>query len=136
MKGNPFWYLPSQIFDIVIAAFGSPTKRNPETGAYLVDCKYRDPANAEGNVTVRFGAAGEIKVPVHTLVTDHGNGLCETSIGNGTMEDNNLGDEFLRSAYLIYDQEALTITMAQVRYTAQRDIVPYGDGTFVVSGTD
>jgi candidapepsin len=36
---------------------------------YMVDCKYRDPANSDGNITVQFAQGGKVYVPFHTLVT-------------------------------------------------------------------
>jgi len=130
--GNAYWYMPPHVFDVVSAGLGGNLTQNQTTGAYAVDCKYRDPAHGKGHLTVDFGA-GKITVPMHQLVDEPVDGRCVAYIGRGVNEGPNLGLPFLRSAYLVYDQEAFTITMAQVRYTDKRDVREYCDGTFVVS---
>jgi hypothetical protein len=79
---------------------------------YMVDCKYRDPANSDGNITVQFAQGGKVYVPFHTLVTGFGNGTCVTAMNNGTSKL--LGDPFLRNTYSIFDQESFTVSLAQV----------------------
>jgi hypothetical protein len=79
---------------------------------YIVDCKHRDPANSDGNITVLFAQCGKVYVPFHTLLTDFGNGTCVTAMNNGTS--NLLGDPFLRNTYSIFDQESFTVSLTQV----------------------
>ncbi|KAK5107882.1 hypothetical protein LTR62_000592 [Meristemomyces frigidus] len=133
--GNPFWYMPKEVYNLVSSQLGNPTQQNQSTGALVVDCKYRSADNAKGKVAVHFGSAGQIDVPIHTLVTDFGGNVCNSAIGNGTSENENLGDPFLRSAYVILDQEDFTVTMGQARHTAERNVVPYPAGGFCVTST-
>lgn len=100
---------------------------------YPVDCKYKDPKNAPGCLTVHFGHAGKIEVPLHELVTSFGNGTCNAAIASGSAVSANFGDPFLRNGYFIFDQEDFTVTMAQAKHTAKRDIVSYPSGGFKVA---
>ena len=131
--GNAYWFIPSPIFDIVFAQLGSPSQKSANQEYYLIDCKYRKREHAKGHVSVEFGTAGNINVPIHSLVTDFGNGQCGSYIGNGTDDGSNLGCPFLRSAYIIFDQETFTMTLSQARYTDKKDIVAFPEGGFKVS---
>ncbi|KAL2066143.1 hypothetical protein VTL71DRAFT_2214 [Oculimacula yallundae] len=128
--GAPYWGLSASLFSLVSSKFGG---LNAQTsfGTYLVDCKYGHQENANGSIAVTFGSAGKIEVPLHTLVTDFGNGTCTTAVGN--YESRLLGDIFLRNTYSIFDQESFTVSLAQVKHTEERRIVPYPEGGFKVA---
>jgi len=127
--GNPAWFMPKSIFDVVIAELGNATQAERQE-YYNVDCKYRNPKHAKGHLTVEFGTAGKINVPIHSLVTDFGNGKCGSYIGSGENDGSNLGCPFLRSAYVIFDQESFTMTLSQARFTDKKDIVAFPEGGF------
>ena len=40
------------------------------------------------------------------------------------------GNSFLRGVYIIFDQEDFTVTMSNVKYTREQDIVPFPEGGF------
>lgn len=104
---------------------GQPTEQDRNNGYYIVDCEVRRRCNDdEDYVTVHFGAAGKIKVPISRVITDFGDGSCGAFVGNGGPElTRAFGDSFLRSTYIIFDQEELTVTFAQVKYTDAENIV-------------
>jgi candidapepsin len=132
--GNPSWILPTPVFAAVVAGIGNPTERN-YTGArpLIVDCKYRSAKFAKGHVTTTFGNAGEIQVPLHSLVNKLSDGSCgthlyEVGVSNGTSS---FGAPWLRSVYAIFDQEDLTITLAQSKHTKEEHIVALPEGGFM-----
>ncbi|KAH7370013.1 aspartic peptidase domain-containing protein [Rhexocercosporidium sp. MPI-PUGE-AT-0058] len=128
--GNPYWALPTSIFSLISSNFGG-LSATTSSGTYAVDCKYRDQKNVNGSITVTFGSAGKIDVPLHTLITDFGNGTCTTAVEN--YEGGSLGDLFLRNTYSIFDQESFTLSLAQVKHTTERHIVSYPKGGFKVA---
>jgi candidapepsin len=133
--GNPEWILPTPIFAAVVAGLGNPTERN-YTGArpLIVDCKYQSAKYADGHITTTFGDAGKIQIPLHSLVDKFADGTCgthlyEVDVGNGTSS---FGAPWLRSVYAIFDQESLTITLAQSKHTKEQHIVALPEGGFKV----
>jgi candidapepsin len=133
--GNPEWILPTPVFAAVVAGLGNPTERN-YTGArpLIVDCKYRSAEYADGHVTTTFGSAGKIQVPLHSLVDKFSDGTCgthlyEVDVSNGTSS---FGAPWLRSVYAIFDQEALTVTLAQSKHTHKEHFVALPRGGFKV----
>ena len=131
--GNSHWYMPPSVYNLVAPALGITSTTEMVNFVYPVDRKYRDPKNAPGHLTVRFGHAGKIEVPIHELVTSFGNGACNAAIASGSAVSADFGDPFLRSGYFIFDQEEFTVTMGQARHTAERDIVAYPSGGFKVA---
>ncbi|KAJ4359374.1 hypothetical protein N0V95_002204 [Ascochyta clinopodiicola] len=123
--GSSVWPIPEPIFSQVYQKLGRPTVQDRQNGHYIVDCDIRKTFNdKEDCVTVYFGQAGEIKVPISRLVTDFGNGSCGAFVTNGGNDlGRAFGDAFLRSTYITLDQEDLTVTFAQVKYTDKEDIV-------------
>ena len=130
--GNSQWYMPPSIYNLVAPALGITNSTERVNFVYPADCKYKNPKDAPGTITVRSGHAGKIEVPLYELVTSFGNGTCNAAIGSGDIR--NLGDPFLRNGYFIFDSEAFTVTMGQAKYTAKRDVVPYPSGGFKVAG--
>jgi candidapepsin len=133
--GNPEWILPTPVFAAVVAGLGNPTERN-YTGArpLIVDCKYQSAKYANGHIITRFGDAGKIQIPLHLLVDKFVDGTCgthlyEVGVSNGTSS---FGAPWLRSVYAIFDQEALTITLAQSKHTKEQRIVALPGGGFQV----
>jgi hypothetical protein len=155
--GNSGWGLPTALFNHAMSAFGNYSfdRSDGEAPFYRVDCKYRQPTMGHqpqllhdehhrpnktlrpvDQITVVFGPAGNISVPIHRLVSDFGNGVCGTYLENGFNDGPNLGDPFIRSTYAIWDQEAYTITLAPVKYSVEREIVPFPEGGFKVTEYD
>lgn len=121
--GNPDWSLPAPVWEFVADYFNIA----PDGGNTDVDCSYRNPP-ADGTA-LEVGFANDelkIKIPIERLVTQYGPHSCAMSIRNcgGDGEGCAFGDPFLRSAYTFFDFNKKTITMSNVKYTTERDIVP------------
>ncbi|KAF6070804.1 Eukaryotic aspartyl protease family protein [Candida albicans] len=88
---------------------------------YVADCK------TSGTIDFQFGNNLKISVPVSEFLfqTYYTSGKpfpkCEVRIRES--EDNILGDNFLRSAYVVYNLDDKKISMAPVKYTSESDIV-------------
>ncbi|KAL2067820.1 hypothetical protein VTL71DRAFT_15916 [Oculimacula yallundae] len=119
--------LPSSIFYAIYGAFGgSSSTYNRDLRYQNIDCKYRDPQNTKGALNIGFGAYGNVSIPLHRLVTPFDNGNC--GMGTYPTSDGSVGifgDDILRSLYLIYDQESFTLTLSEVKYTSEQNIVPF-----------
>jgi len=131
--GIASWYMTDTIFDVVWRALGAFGTYVPGTRVSVIDCKYRDPSNSKGHVSVTFGTAGKIDVPLYTLVSLFSDGTCGTFIAPRGDVPATLGDPFLRGAYTIFDQESLSITLGQVKHTDDEEIVPFPEGGFKAS---
>ncbi|KAG6002576.1 hypothetical protein E4U21_002959 [Claviceps maximensis] len=133
-SGTARWYLPQTIFDVVFKALGGD-KNNaaaPGPGSWYqrIDCKYRDAKNVNGFVEVQFGAAGAVQVPLNSLVGQFADGSCGSFIIPQGDSVNLFGDPFLRGVYSIFDQENWTVTLGNVKHTAEENIVPFPAGGF------
>ncbi|EMD89481.1 hypothetical protein COCC4DRAFT_180523 [Bipolaris maydis ATCC 48331] len=130
--GIATWYVTDTIFGAVSYGLGI-TAFQPGKQVTSVDCKYRDPNNAKGYISVEFGASGKIDVPLHEIISLFANSTCgvymeprsETDIGV-------LADPFIRAIYAIFDQTHRTITMGKAKYTTEQNIVPFPEGGFTV----
>ncbi|KAG5976342.1 hypothetical protein E4U55_007356 [Claviceps digitariae] len=129
-SGVARWYLPQSIFDIVFHALGGSKEAAPGMAYQVIDCMYRDPNHATGYVAVEFGTAGTIKVPLHSLVTKFADGTCGSFIVPRDDVVSIFGDPFLRGTYIIYDQENWTVSMGQIKYTQEQNIVAFPQGGF------
>jgi hypothetical protein len=128
--GVASWYLPQSMFEVVFKALGGTGKGSSSQPYQVVDCKYRDPENVKGYVSVEFGSAGKIQIPLHTLVSRAADGTCQAFIFGRGEELTAFGDPFLRGVYIIFDQESFTISMSQVKHTDEEDLVPFPEGGF------
>ena len=131
--GIASWYLPQSIFDIVFKALGGTGEGNMSQPYQVVDCRYRNPENVKGHVSVEFGSAGKIQIPLHSLVTQAADGTCQAYIYGRGDTLSAFGDPFLRGVYIIFDQENFTISMSQVKHTDEEELVPFPEGGFKVS---
>lgn len=130
--GIASWYMTEVIFNQVWRALGGAGDYVLGARYQIVDCKYREARNAKGHISVIFGKAGRINVPLHTLVSQFEDGTCGTFIYPRGDVLSTLGDPVLRGAYTISDQESLSITLGQVKHTDREEIVPFPKGGFKV----
>lgn len=130
--GIATWYVTDKIFQAVFHALGG-VGQGILAQSQPVDCKYRDPANVKGYVSVEFGAAGKIEIPLHTLVTKFVDGSCGAFILGRGDQLSAFGDPFMRGVYSIFDQESFTISLAQVKHTEEKELVPFPEGGFKVT---
>lgn len=118
-SGTTFSYFPQSVLDRFTKMVGAVFSESE--GFYSVSCKYN---NSEVNAIFDFSGA-TIKVPMSDLIlTDEDTcylGLLDISEMQGDTEAL-LGDNFLRSAYLVYDSDDLEILLAQANYTDDQDI--------------
>ncbi|KAF2158859.1 hypothetical protein M409DRAFT_30646 [Zasmidium cellare ATCC 36951] len=130
--GNPLLTIPEPLWSQVMASLGNPNETHTShVGGIYVDCKYRELPNTE-KISYEFGGNPDnrIDVPLSQLVIDFNNGTCGADISNGYEISNGigvLGDPFIRQTYLTFDFEDFTVTMAQARFTSDRDVVPFGN---------
>jgi hypothetical protein len=103
--GIAAWYMTEKIFAAVYHGLGGQGDVPGGTRYVPVDCMYRDLDHTKSYVSVEFGTAGTVKVPLS-------------------------GDPFLRGVYSIFDQENFTITMGQVKHAEGEDIVQIPEGGF------
>ncbi|KAI3405205.2 hypothetical protein KGF56_001982 [Candida oxycetoniae] len=88
-------------------------------GQYFINCN----APVSGNVVYTFGKGAKITVPLSEFIFPAGNGLCVWGIQPSGDDFAILGDNFLRHAYLLYNLDANTISIAPVKFTSDSDIV-------------
>ncbi|KAF2206908.1 hypothetical protein CERZMDRAFT_52295 [Cercospora zeae-maydis SCOH1-5] len=132
-NGVASFYMPQNIFDAFYAGVGGdPSKVQLGDQHPVVDCSYRDASTSSGYVEVEFSATGSIQVPFHAMVSQLADGTCATFAGGRGPYPSIFGDTFLRSVYLILDQENFTVTLSQVQHTLEQNIVPFPEGGFKV----
>lgn len=104
--GSTLSYLPQSIIDSLAQDFGAETL---DDGSLSVDCST---AQESGSVDFTFGAL-TIHVPYSEFVWEGAPGQCLVGalpVGETTPI---LGDTFLRSAYVLFDQDNANIFLAQ-----------------------
>ncbi|KAF4995607.1 hypothetical protein FGRMN_4998 [Fusarium graminum] len=128
--GIASWYITDKTFAPVYRAFGL-TKEPPAGKQYFaVDCKYADSKRSDGYISVEFGVHGKVKVPFHGLVSKFPDNTCGVFVASRGEGISTIGDTFLRNVYSIFDQEGLTISLGQVKHTAEENITPFPKGGF------
>jgi hypothetical protein len=131
--GIAAWYMPNKIFAATYYGLGGRGEVSGGTRYVPVDCAYRDPSYTKGYVTVEFGTAGKVSVPLSSLVSQFHDGTCGSFIAPRGDVVSTMGDPFLRGVYSIFDQENFTITLGQVKHTDEEDIVAIPKGGFKAS---
>ena len=125
--GTTLSYIPEDQFAVLLAALNATgqteaVEANDGTVIYEVPCAL---ALAEGGIDFEFsGPAGNlaIQVPWAELVLPipDANNFCPFGVTTDTQADTRgvyiLGDTFIRSAYLLYNFDASTISLAQASY--------------------
>lgn len=113
--GATISYLPPAVVDRLISDFGG----NTTTG--VVPCS--------GFKNVVFSFTGKkIKVPYAELLQHFDDGTCGLNIFYSDNAHATLGDNFLRRAYVVFDLEDKSISLAEVKYTGRSNIVAF-EGT-------
>jgi hypothetical protein len=131
--GIASWYMTETIFKAVYGALGGTTQPDTSKRVQPIDCLYRDPANSKGYISVEFGTAGKIDVPLYSLVSKFADGTCGVFMTPRGDTISTLGDPFLRGVYTIFDQERKTVSIGKVKHTTEEEIVPFPEGGFKVS---
>lgn len=123
-SGTTLIWVNPVLFDQFRQLFNA-TWSDKEDG-YTVSCEQPDEY-----VTFNFAKNTQIKVPfseiASPLYTTQGNPTGSCYFGFIKGKENHipiLGDNFMRSAYIVYDLEDREISIAQAKYTSESEIVP------------
>lgn len=119
-SGTTLTYLPSSIVSALGKAVGGTYSSSG--GYYQISCD--QPSNKY--FTYNFNGVS-IQVPLSDLAISltYSDGTASGSCALGVLPSSDyyiLGDNFLRSAYVYYDLDDATISIAQVKYTTAEDI--------------
>lgn len=131
--GIASWYMTETIFDPVFRGLGGSGEASFANPYQVVDCIYRDPNHSSSYISVEFGPAGKIKVPLHSIVSKFADGTCAAFIIPRQDTLSSMGDPFLRGVYSIFDQENFSISLGQVKHTTEERIVRIPPGGFKAS---
>ncbi|CCE79237.1 Piso0_001288 [Millerozyma farinosa CBS 7064] len=112
--GATLTYFPTSIFKQIGEAFGG--QYNGE--GYIVNCT----TSSIDNMTFNFDEGAKITIPYKDLLTELDSGGCMLGILPNDQYAT-LGDNFLRSAYVVYNLDNRTISLSQVKYSDQSNIV-------------
>lgn len=116
--GSTYSYFPTSLLKLVGETLNG--QYSSSLGAYIVDCV--DDDDDSYYFTIDFSGV-KIQVPLSNVVTEYSTGKCFLSILQQPKEYILFGDNVLRSAYLVYDLEDFEISLAQVKYTTEEDIL-------------
>ncbi|EER35961.1 hypothetical protein CTRG_00700 [Candida tropicalis MYA-3404] len=120
-SGTTLTYLPQSVVDSIANAIGGDITYNRPIGAYIWSC------NRNGKVTYNFPQGLNIDIPYSDLAVPlyYSNGAVAGFCALGILYGENfniLGDNFLRHAYVVYNLDALTISLAPVVYTSDSNV--------------
>lgn len=122
-SGTTLTYLPTKIVASIASALSGTADSSV---GYIINCN--QPSNKY--LTFNFDSGATINVPLSELAIDlyltNGQKYQYCALGVfATSSTPILGDNFLRSAYVAYDLDDNTISLAQVKYTTAENIVPF-----------
>lgn len=113
-SGSTLSYFPTSLFEKFGEVLGGSYSSSSQ--AYEIDCIDNE------SVQVIFNFSGnEIKVPLTNLTLSSGR-TCYLGVLNQQSDYILLGDNALRSMYLVYDLDDYEISVAQAKYTTDEDI--------------
>lgn len=128
--GAATWYLTDSIFNAVSYGLGGRGEVQAGVPYQVIDCAYRDPGHSNSHISVEFGSAGKVRLPLHSLVTKFADGTCGSFTVPRGEELTSMGDAFLRGVYIVFDQENKAVSLGQVKYTDEEEIVSFPIGGF------
>lgn len=128
--GTASWYMSDSIFQAVYQGLGGQGSGDNLNRVQVIDCLYRDPSHSKSYISVEFGTTGKVQIPLSSLVSKFADGTCGSFITPRGDSASTMGDTFLRGVYTIFDEENWTVTMGNVRHTAEQQIVPFPKGGF------
>ncbi|CCG22091.1 Sap8 secreted aspartyl proteinase [Candida orthopsilosis Co 90-125] len=116
-SGTTLTYFPSSFAAKLAKQAGAYLVQvSRDESLYFIDCN----TDTSGSTTFSFGNGAKITVPNSEYVYQNGDGTCLWGIQATNQAI--LGDNFLRHAYLLYNLDANTISIAQVKYTTDSSI--------------
>ncbi|CAK9437937.1 uncharacterized protein LODBEIA_P23150 [Lodderomyces beijingensis] len=118
--GTTLAYLNPDIVDGIANQAGAYWVTYQDGGQYEISCD----ANLSGDLVFSFAKGAKISVPASELIYNNGDDGCILGVQPNAGSDDLtiLGDTFLRHSYLVYNLDALTVGVAQVKYTTASSI--------------
>ncbi|CUM65444.1 uncharacterized protein PRCAT00003083001 [Priceomyces carsonii] len=114
-SGSTLSYLPLNLLDKLGEMLGGSW--SSLIGTYIVDCTNDD------SYSFVFNFSGKkIEVPYSNMLLKSGSTCFLGFIGQSSSSYILLGDNFLRSAYVVFDLEDHQISLAQIKYSSDEDI--------------
>lgn len=120
-SGTTITALPDEIVDDLASKVGAhlePVGFGNEL--YFIDCN----ANPQGSASFTFDNGAKITVPLSEFVLQSTDGPCVWGLQSSDRQNVPpiLGENFLRHAYVVYNLDKETISLAQVKYTSASSI--------------
>lgn len=121
-SGTTLSLLPDDIMKLLIQDIDPDAAYNTGAGGYIVNCTLASPDNT---VTFTFDGEKDIVVPMTDLIMQQGSSgtggnECMLGLVPGSMLI--LGDNFLRSAYSVFNLDDKTISIAQLKNSNDENI--------------
>ncbi|CAK9437921.1 uncharacterized protein LODBEIA_P22990 [Lodderomyces beijingensis] len=128
-SGSTLSYLRSSQIQSIASQLNG--RYSSSAGAYLVDCSLQ---SSRATLDIEF-TSKVIRVPVSDLIFPASRTQCFLGLSEQSQSSNYIlfGDNVLRSAYVVYDLENYSISLAQAYYTNDEDIEVITD-TIPLSG--
>ncbi|CAK7231093.1 hypothetical protein SCUCBS95973_007796 [Sporothrix curviconia] len=126
-SGSSLSYLPQDVMDDLAKSFGVKAQSD---GSLIVDC---DAGAKGGYVDFTFDSL-VISVPLSDFIWEAQAGVCAVGALPSTDTTNLLGDTFLRSAYVLFDQDHQNIYMAQAANCGSNEQVLSASGNYNLTG--
>lgn len=120
-SGTTISYLPDDLVTDLANKVGAqalPVGLGSEL--YFVDCN----SNSQGSVAFTFENNAQVSAPLSEFIIQSSADLCVWGLQSAEKHrvPPILGDNFLRSAYVVYNLDKETISLAQVKYTTDSKI--------------
>ncbi|CAK7262704.1 hypothetical protein SEPCBS119000_000119 [Sporothrix epigloea] len=126
-SGSSLSYLPQSVMDDLAKSFGVKAQ---DDGSLIVDCNAGDKG---GYVDFTFGQL-VVSVPLSDFIWEAEAGTCAVGALPSTDTTNLLGDSFLRSVYVLFDQDHQDIYMAQAANCGSNEQVLSAAGSYNLTG--
>ncbi|CAK7200616.1 hypothetical protein SEUCBS139899_003314 [Sporothrix eucalyptigena] len=126
-SGSSLSYLPQTVMDSLAKSFGVKAGSD---GSLIVDCDY---GAKGGYIDFTFGSL-VISVPLSDFIWEAEANVCAVGALPSTDTTALLGDTFLRSAYVVFDQDHQEIYMAQAANCGSNEQVLSADGNYNLTG--
>ncbi|CCG22090.1 hypothetical protein CORT_0B03820 [Candida orthopsilosis Co 90-125] len=120
-SGTTISYLPDSIIEDLANKVGAQLKQvDLNNELYLIDCD----ANPQGSASFNFDNGAKITVPLSEFILQSTSNSCVWGLQSSDRQNVPpiLGDNFLRHAYVVYNLDKETISLAQVKYTSASSI--------------
>lgn len=114
--GSPITYLSAPVVAEIAKQAGATWQGSKTEGQYVIPCD----ADTTGNVDFGFENAAKITVPLSEFVV--GGLVCPFGFQPSPVSVSILGDNFLRHAYVVFNLDANTISLAPINYTDDSNV--------------